>query len=169
MNLKAATLVNSGTASDFIGNEVASEWFYDSDRDRKLRFKFGRKSNKENINPTPKKPGGNFKMNLKLEISFRKKTWLGWANYASVTNTNMKFIIDGSEITYNFYKNADSSHDWLDSNSLPWGITGNYDNGRPIYFTPPINAEFRTEFRAFDGTPVIIWNCYLPGATFVES
>ena len=33
----------------------------------------------------------------------------------------------------------------------------------------PINAEFRTEFRAFDGTPVIIWNCYLPGATFVES
>ena len=76
---------------------------------------------KQRINPTPPaNPGLKFEMNLKLEISFRKKTWLGWANYSSVTNTNMKFNIDGSEITYNFYKNADSSHDWLDSKSLPW-------------------------------------------------
>ena len=80
----------------------------------------------------------------------------------------MKFFIEGREFTYNFYKEADSSHDWLDSNQLPWGITGNYDNGRPIYITPPISAEFRTEFRAFDGAPVIVWTCYLPEATFVE-
>lgn len=169
MTLKATALVNSSTVSDFIGDEVDSGWFYDSDGDRKLRFKFGRKSNKQNINPIPPSTSGfNFRMYLKLEISFRKKTWLGWANYKSETNTNMKFFIEGREFTYNFHKKADSSHDWLDSNPLPWGITGNYDNGKPIYITPPISAEFRTEFRAFDGTPVIVWTCYLPEATFVE-
>lgn len=166
--------VDSKTGSDFIGKEIDSGWFHDKDNDRKLRFKFGRKSNGKLINPTNTSPGFQFKMHLKLEISFRKKTWIGWVNYSSKTVTTMIFRgSDNIPITKSHTEDGASSHDWKDSQSLTWGSTSDrLSNGAPVFYTQPISAEFKTDYRAFDGvdgTSIIKWNCYLPGATFVES
>lgn len=172
VSLRAAvTTVDSHNTDAFIGQEIDSGWFYDSDGDRKIRFKIGRKSNKQNINPVPPStPPLRFKMNLKLEISFRKKTWLGWLNYSSATDTNMTFIINGTTHPYHHAEEGSSSHDWTCPDILPWETTGNIFNGiRDVFSTPAINATFNTQFRAFDGTPVIIWSCTLPAATFVET
>ncbi|WP_080905134.1 DUF4848 domain-containing protein [Parabacteroides sp. Marseille-P3160] len=165
--------------SDFIGEEIDSGWFKDKDGDRKLRFKIGRKSNKGNINPIPPDfsnpygtPGFNFKMNLKLEISFRKKTWLGWVNYSSETKTNMQFIIEGKTYVYIHNEEGASSHDWMDANSLPWGFSGQYaTDGHRLFYTNAIDASFSTFYRAFDtpdGSSIIRWSCTLPFTYFVE-
>lgn len=160
------------TSERFIGDEIDSGWFYDSDRDRKLRFKFGRQSNKKNINPImndPFSPGMQFAMNFKLEISFRKKTWLGWSNYSSETKTDMEITVGGIKYTEKFYPKAgSSSHDWTSERRIAWKATGERQNGRPIYFTPAVAAVFNTQFRAFDGVPVIKWQCNLPGVNFME-
>lgn len=171
--------VGYNTKSDFIGKEIDSGWFEDSNHDRKLRIKIGRKSNKANINPIPPNPsnpygtpGFAFGMNLKLEISFRKKTWLGWVNYSSETRTNMTFTIGGRNYPYTHNENGASSHDWTDAYPLPFNFTGQYLNAvKPIYFTPAIGASFNTYYRAFDtpdGTSTIRWSYQLPGEYFVE-
>jgi|GEM_PF-1571463 len=169
------TSVTSGTADNFIGKEIDSGWFQDRDKDRKLRFKFGRKSNKDKINPIgPDTPGNRFAMNLKLEISFRKKTWMGWVNYSSETNTAIKITVGSAPVQqYTFKKSGSSSHDWKDSNTLPWGDTGDVLNGRkPVFGTPAVKGEFDTQFRGFDatnGTNIVSWSYTLPAATFVET
>lgn len=177
-NISTRISVGANTCGDFIGEEIDSGWFQDKDNDRKLRFKFGRKGNKKNINPIPPSAsnpyatqGNQFEMKLKLEISFRKKTWIGWVNYSSETKTTMKFIINGKPYDYTHNESGNSSHDWTDKYALPYGLTGSYLGARPIFVTPVVSATFSTYYRAFDtidGTSIIKWNCTLPSVNFTE-
>lgn len=161
----------SGTNdSKHIGKEASSGWHRQNKR--KLKLNFGRRSNRKNINPLPPsypgdlpKPGGQFAMNLHLEVSFRKKTWIGWVNYSSITDTQMTIKYSGRIKTASLHKNNYSSHDWFDSEKLPWGTVG-VQNQRPVFQTPQIEANFVTNFRGFKNT--FRWTCILPTTYFTE-
>lgn len=154
------------THSQFIGDEMDSGWREIDGR--KLKIKFGRLSNKMNINPLPNgTPGGKFAMNLKMEISFRKKTWIGWVNYSSKTNTDITYQFLGKTYTKNYSSDGYSSHDWKDGNKFPWSTTNERQpNGRPIFITPEVRASFETGFRGFKNK--YKWSCILPESKFVE-
>ena len=164
------------TNDSFIGEEVEYGWLHDIDNDRKIRFKLGRKSNGKNIdpyyNPSTNQitPPNQFRIHLKLEISFRKKTWLGWSNYDSETSTNMEFYY----VDYNLRDKPDdfngsgwSSHDWENSKEILYSPTGQYSNGRQIYSVTAVTATIKTHMRGFDG-PDINWDCTLPTVGVVE-
>lgn len=178
-NTSTRAAVNYNTKSDFIGEEIDSGWFHDKNNSKQFRFKIGRKTNgKYNINPVSPNsshpsgiPGFQFKMHIKLDVSFRKKTWMGWVNYSSETKTNIEFICNG--ITYQFTHNekGPSPHSWQMSSPLIYLFTDQYINYRPIYSVPAVNASLKTDYSAFegaDGTSIIRWDCILPVENFVE-
>lgn len=161
--------IDGTNQSQYIGQEASSGWH--KENGKKLKLKFGRRSNKKNINPTiPRQgelpqPGGQFAMNLHLEVSFRKKTWVGWVNYSSVTDTQMTIKYLGRTRSVSLHKNNYSSHDWFDSENLPWTSAGVNDS-RVVFSTPQVDANFITNFRGFKNT--YRWACTLPVAYFIE-
>ena len=169
-NTPLRATVTARTVDNFIGKEIDFGWT--TRGDRKIRAKVGRKSNKLNVNSTSTKPAPQFKMHLKLEVSFRKKTWLGWVNYSSTTKNNMTMIVDpygsGRKVTTKTHNESGaSSHDWTWSDALPWFHIGERDNmGRPIFFTPPITITIDTDYTGF--TNDIRWSTTLPVVYFVE-
>lgn len=117
-----------------VGQEFDSGWYETSDR--KLRVKLGRKI--ENPNSPV--------MKLHLEISFRKKTWLGWVNYSSKTETKGDFS-GGYVGSIDYTKEADSSHDWYAI--IPANYIGTYLDwlGNPHWTNPSIFATLKITFR----------------------
>lgn len=143
--------------SQYLG-QASSGW--ERRGSRKLQIKFGRKSNQV-VAPSP------FRLYLHMEVSFRKKTWIGWVNYSSITDTKVDYTISGVKYTYTLHKNNYSSHDWFDNKDLPFARAGATTNGIAVYSTPAISASFRSEFRGFDQP--YYWNCNLPEVLFTNN
>ncbi|MDR2950227.1 MAG: DUF4848 domain-containing protein [Prevotella sp.] len=143
--------------SKYIGQE-SSGWVRRGKR--KLQIKFGRRSNQV-VAPSP------FRLYLHMEVSFRKKTWIGWVNYSSITDTKVDYTYGGIKYTYTLHKNNYSSHDWFDSKNLPFSRAGATYNGIAVYSTPVITASFRSEFRGFDQP--YYWSCTLPEVLFTNN
>lgn len=125
-----------------IGNndeyEFDSGWRHENKR--KIRLKCGRQvgsidKNKRVITPR-----------LHIEVSFRKKTWLGWSNYSSKTTTTRKFT-GGYVGTINFHKSANSSHDWYQGFNGTFVENIGSKNEKIHYCSYPIVADLSVEFR----------------------
>lgn len=118
--------------------EFDSNWR--EENKRKIRLKCGRQVSSIDKNRRVIIP------RLHIEVSFRKKTWLGWSNYSSKTTTTGKFT-GGYVGTIDFYKHADSSHDWYrDFTATIVGSIG--PKGEKIlYYSAPIAADLSVEFR----------------------
>lgn len=120
-------------SSNNVGMEYDSGWWQENKR--KVRVKCGRKVEGSQLQPV---------MKLHVEVSFRKKTWLGWANYVSETTTTGTFT-SGYNGSINFYKNADSSHDWYQNlTNVGWYVD---PLGYPHLTNPYIDAELTLDFR----------------------
>jgi hypothetical protein len=142
-----APIVSVSKAGEPIGNnkiyEYSSGWYQENKR--KIKLNCGRQvstidSNRRVI--TPK---------LHIEISFRKKTWLGWSNYSSKTTTTGTFT-GGYVGTINFHKSADSSHDWYqDFTAANIGNIGP-KNEKILYYSAPITADLSVDFRGMGTT-----------------
>lgn len=117
-----------------VGKEYDSGWWKEGKR--KVRLKCGRQI-------------VNTKMRLHVEVSFRKKTWLGWANYSSVTETTGTFS-GGYDGSISFRKSADSSHDWYqDITKIGSAVDA---KGYVLWVNLPISANLTLSFRGIDHT-----------------
>jgi hypothetical protein len=122
---------NSGN----VGMEFDSGWWQEGKR--KVRVKCGRKIVNRN-SPV---------MKLHVEVSFRKKTWLGWANYSSETTTTGTFT-GGYSGSINFHKEADSSHDWY---QIITSVQPYQDPlGNPHWLNPQIEGNLTLDYRGID-------------------
>ena len=120
-------------SSNNVGMEYDSGWWQEGKR--KVRMKCGRKVEGSQLQPV---------MKLHIEVSFRKKTWLGWSNYVSETTTTGTFT-GGYSGSINFYKNADSSHDWYENlTNVGWYVD---PQGYPHLTNPLIHAELTLDYR----------------------
>ena len=122
-------------SSDNVGQEFDSGWWVESKR--KLRVKCGRKIRHISSN--------RYKIELHLELSFRKKTWVGWVNYSSTTTTTGDFF-GGYTGSINYSKSADSSHDWYQK--IPYHC-GRTPEGCLIVYSDPISANLTIDYRGF--------------------
>lgn len=140
---RAVTNIQTITKSgEGIGTEYDSGWH--KENGKKIKLKCGRQVGSINNSTSEIVP------RLHIEVSFRKKTWLGWTNYSSKTTTTGTFS-GGYVGTVNFSKNADSSHDW-------WGNISAENKGRIapnnkiLYRSAPITVNLTVEYRGI-GTP----------------
>jgi hypothetical protein len=154
--------------SQFIGNEEVIPWEKNAAGDRQIQFKLGRLSNKKNINPIGCcTPGFQFRINLKLEISFRKSSIFGWVNYSGDTDSTIKLTAGNSTHTHPHKEtNTFSSHDWK-SPDLLYSTTGQYHLSKPLFSVPAVTAVITTAFSGFPN--VLVKNFFLPVAYFIES
>ncbi|MBO4826240.1 MAG: hypothetical protein J5506_03245 [Prevotella sp.] len=126
-----------GESSGNIGQEYDSYWWEQSKR--RIRLKCGRKGDTVS-NYTDFYYGR--RMRIHIEISFRKKTWLGWSNYSSSTTTTGTFT-GGYNGSINFHKEADSSHDWY--HDIPYTVVSG--PGDIILYNSAIQANLELSFR----------------------
>lgn len=124
-------------SSGNIGKEYDSSWWQESSR--RVRLKCGRKG--DTVSDMTNYFWGR-RMRLHIEVSFRKKTWLGWSNYSSETQTTGTFT-GGYNNSIDFYHSGDSSHDWYQDLIY----TSNVVNGTIILNNPAINADLEIWFR----------------------
>ena len=120
-----------------VGDEFDTRWWETSKR--KIRFKCGRKAKLE-VSATRL-----LIIRLHIEISFRKKTVFGWANYSSRTETDATFS-GGLSGTYHWYKEADSSHDFY----IPLIPSIDTNSGYVRYQNPSISGKVTISFRGID-------------------
>ena len=100
-------LTRSYSYGDAFGAEYDSGWFHNNGK--KIRLKVGRQYT-DCQHPLI---GNHLGYRLHFEISFRKKTWLGWTNYSSRINYEGSYQIGvAPECSVSEYKEADSSHDY---------------------------------------------------------
>ena len=138
-------------SSGNVCKEYDSSWW--EENKRKIRLKCGRKVVGSTLSPV---------MKLHIEISFRKKTWAGWANYSSKTTTTGTFT-GGYNGSINFYKHADSSHDWYQTiTTLPGGR--DY-LGFPHILNNAIHAELNLDFRGIG--PILYLSFDVPSAEVI--
>lgn len=128
------TVTKSGEG---IGVEYDSGWH--KENGKKIKLKCGRQVSSIN-NRTSE-----IVLRLHIEVSFRKKTWLGWTNYSSRSTTTGTFS-GGYVGTVNFSRDESSSHDW-------WGDIsaenlGRIDpNSKILYRSGPITANLTVDYR----------------------
>ena len=128
---------------DYIGNQYDSGWRENPEGDRRLKLKIGRRVYNRDTQT------GYFALRLHFEISFRKKTWLGWSNYDSRTITTTTFTINNeSTVTCNQTEEGRSSHDhyFITSYDYP-NLYLRLGNGE--FQTTRINGSAKIEFRGF--------------------
>lgn len=142
----------------YIGEEQNSGW--DTRSSRKLQVKFGLQGDGK-VAPNP------FTLKLHLEVSFRKKTWVGWVNYSTTTTTTGSIKIGDINTTINFSKNGSSSHDWYSPAVNNWWRYGTTASGLPLYHTPHITANISTTLPAFSGAKSC--NFTLPSVAFTNN
>lgn len=97
---------NIATRASNIGYEYDSGWFH-YNNSKKIKLKCGRQAT--SIDPIT--IGGAITYRLHFEISFRKKTWLGWTNYSSRVDMEGFYQII-NVVNISEHKEADSSHDY---------------------------------------------------------
>lgn len=142
----------------YIGREQDSGW--EKRGKRKLKLKFGLQGNGK-LAPNP------FTLKLHLEVSFRKKTWVGWVNYSSKTTTTGTINIGGVQTPINFYKSGSSSHDWYSNSVTNWWRDGSSANGIAYYRVATINANLSTSFQGFSNPKYC--NFALPSVRFTNN
>ena len=107
----------STRSRDEVEEEYSSGWYHENGK--KIRLKCGRQVLMDSgILTTP------VSMRMHIEISFRKKTWLGWTNYSSHVDLSGNYTIAGITAPVNESKTADSSHDYYyalpDASPVPY-------------------------------------------------
>lgn len=126
----------SDLKSKNVGQEFDSGWW--EKEDRKIRVKLGRKVN-FNTNPCW--------MQLHLDVSFRKKTWLGWLNYSSYTKTYG--TCSGGYSGY-----IENSHEGYSSHDALWNMTNVSQCIDQLGFihwvSPSITADLNIEYRGIE-------------------
>jgi lipoprotein len=121
--------------SNNVGEEFDSGWWVQNKR--KVRLKCGRKVEKSiTIN------GYKYTMKVHVEVSFRKKTWLGWANYASETDTEAEFS-GGYNGKIKYHERAWSSHDFYEDVIHLQHVK----NGQIFWYNAPIKGKLTVDFR----------------------
>lgn len=153
---------SSNSFEDDFENEYDSGWFV-YDNSKKIKLKCGRQI-VTNIGPGP---SGYVEYRLHFEISFRKKTWLGWTNYSSRVDIEGDYNVTESELgktEISESKTADSSHDYYYGNFI---IQYAYrpDIANPlgtgfVIFVTPVTVNLTIHYR---GIP----DEYMPGYHFV--
>ena len=129
------------------GDEYDSEWYHENGK--KIRLKCQRRYTGEYEDG---QLGKNHQYGLHIEISFRKKTWLGWTNYVSFVGIDARFnLADGQLVTLLDSHTNDSSHDYyIDLPKVykrPFSMTDNYS-----YIAPGIDADVKLDYRGIGHT-----------------
>lgn len=131
-----------------IGSEYDSGWRTGGKR-KKLRFKFGRMYK-------------NNALCWHSEVSFRKKTWLGWTNYASETSLNGTLYLYGdlgymNSQAISHASDHFSSHDGYGLlNGI--GIESDTSSASSFIFSfPEIRATATISFRGFYSDEEYVW------------
>lgn len=137
-SVDTAPIVSVFNKGDAIGEEYDSGWY--SANKRKIRLKCGRQvSSIDNARRV-------IVPRLHIEISFRKKTLVGWVNYSSKTTTTGNFT-GGYVGTINFYKHADSSHDWYTDFEATMVGTIGVKGEKILYYSAPITANLTVDYQ----------------------
>lgn len=142
-SVETAPMVGVSDKGQAIGEEYISGWHQENGK--KIKLNCGRQvSSIDNARRviTPR---------LHIEISFRKKTWLGWTNYSSSTTTTGTFS-GGYVGTIDFHKEADSSHDWYQDFSASMVGTTGTKGEKILYYSAPITANLSVTYR---GMPTV--------------
>lgn len=120
-----------------VEDEYDSKWYRENGK--KIRVKCGRQVLKDSgILTTP------VMMRMHIEISFRKKTWLGWTNYSSQIEVEGSYTIAGTTTSISENKTADSSHDYY--YSLPYAMPVAYNNSYQR-LALPIAVDLKINYR----------------------
>lgn len=144
------------TRASNIGEEYDSGWFNYQNK-KKIRLKCGRQIT--DIDPSV---SGAITYRLHFEISFRKKTWLGWTNYSSCVNMNGFYQI-GNVVNISESKTADSSHDYYyGPNYAPVTMITDGTHNYKGYVMPQVHVEVNLQYR---GIP----DEYMPDYNFTLS
>lgn len=129
--------------SNNVGEEFDSGWW--KQNKRKVRLKCGRK-----VLKGYSLQGYTFVMKMHLEVSFRKKTWLGWANYSSVTETVGEF--EGGLNDVDTYRESGwSSHDFYKEVSVEPFV----ENGRIFWYNAPIKGKLTVNYQGIGLLPSV--------------
>lgn len=105
--VRSSAVTRSYVYGDAFGSEYDSGWYHNNGK--KIRLKVGR----QYADCQYPLIGNHLGFRLHFEISFRKKTWLGWTNYSSRVNYEGFYQIGVASPCYiSEYKEADSSHDY---------------------------------------------------------
>lgn len=137
---------------DYVDSQYDSGWTVIDDR--KLKLKIGRRIYDSD------RTTGYFLMKLHYEISFRKKTALGWSNYSSETTTNTTVTFDNSQTqTFSQTEEGKSSHDHYFTDHKHSRIVISLGNGE--FRTTRINGSATISYRGFVNP--VTYNFDMPG------
>ena len=152
----SGTMTRGYQPGDGLGAEYDSGWF--SHDGRKIRLKCGRQF----MTCPAAVPGNTIIYRLHVEISFRKKTWLGWMNYVSHVKYEGFYQVGGDlPVQVSEDKNADSSHDYYYG---PFNTTFMYYpelNGIGV-LVPAVHVELDVDFRGISNEVMPDYNFTLP-------
>ena len=127
-----------------VGEEFDSGWWIQNKR--KIRLKCGRK-----VEKGFSLQGYRYTMKIHVEVSFRKKTWLGWANYASETETKAEFE-GGYNGTKVHRERAWSSHDFYQEIMFEPYFDG---KGHELWYNGPIEGKLTVNYRGIGLLPTV--------------
>ncbi|WP_448908478.1 hypothetical protein [Hoylesella shahii] len=127
-----------------VGEEFDSGWWVQNKR--KVRIKCGRK-----VEKGISIQGFLYTMKIHIEISFRKKTWLGWANYASETDTEGEFS-GGYNGKIKYHERAWSSHDFYQEIKVS-PFAG--PNGHELWHNDAIDGKLTVNYRGIGLLPTV--------------
>lgn len=142
------------TEKQYVGKQYDSGWRVNPDGDRKLKLKIGRRI--YDVNPSTHY----FTVKLHFEISFRKKTWLGWSNYSSYTKTTATYYVHGRRMDFTQEEENKSSHDHYVTNSHDCPEL-QISQGNGEFATTRINGTVNIQFRGFPS--IAVFNFDMPG------
>lgn len=136
-----------------IGERYESGWRYngkndtEKDADRKLNLKINRFMEEKSLQIAQDSYIKYGISQLHIEISFRKKTWLGWTNYSS--ETSIKGVINLGDIQG--FLNLDESHSGTSSHDInkTLGVYISNQNNQCIATFPHITGNLKIAFRGF--------------------
>ncbi len=119
--------------------EYDSDWYHENGK--KIRVKCGRQILIDSkILTTP------VSMRMHIEISFRKKTWLGWTNYSSNIELTGTYSVANVKTAIHEDKTADSSHDYY--YGLPNAMPVKMDNlNSYMRLALPISVDLKIDYR----------------------
>lgn len=122
-----------------VTKEYDSDWYHENGK--KIRVKCGRQITYDSgILTTP------VAMRMHIEISFRKKTWLGWTNYSSNIEYTGSYSVAGTSTKIHEDKTADSSHDYY--YDLPYAMPVKLENlNSYMRLALPISVDLKIKYR----------------------
>lgn len=142
------------TEKQYVGSQYDSGWRVNPEGNRKLKLKIGRRI--YDVNPTTHY----FTVKLHFEISFRKKTWLGWSNYSSYTKTTATYYVNGRRMDFIQEEENKSSHDhYVTTDRECPELQISQGNGE--FVTTRINGTANIQFRGFPS--IAVFNFDMPG------